>query len=184
MAEQNPYSSPQSELGSPEALGDVKIFAYSGRIGRLRYLAYSGIFVMVLYLVMAFVAGIAAALGDAGGALAGFAIMLLMLAVIPVVFMFIIQRLHDMNASGWLSLLMLVPFVGTVFSLVLLFAPGTQGENRFGLQPKANGAGVIIGAFAPLALLVFMTIVMAAVAIPAYQDYIQRAQSMEQQQGQ
>jgi hypothetical protein len=42
------------------------------------------------------------------------------------------KRLHDMNQSGWLQLLCIIPFV----HLWLLFGPGTEGPNQYGSQPR------------------------------------------------
>ncbi len=54
-----------------------------------------------------------------------------------------VRRLHDCNMSGWwylgLSLASAVPVIGFLASIalfVLLVLPGTQGGNRFGLDPK------------------------------------------------
>jgi uncharacterized membrane protein YhaH (DUF805 family) len=41
------------------------------------------------------------------------------------------RRLHDTDKSGWLLLLGLIPFGGTIV-LVLLVLPGTPSQNRFG----------------------------------------------------
>jgi uncharacterized membrane protein YhaH (DUF805 family) len=43
-----------------------------------------------------------------------------------------VRRLHDTDKSGWMLLLGLIPFVGSVIVLVLLVLPGTPGPNRFG----------------------------------------------------
>lgn len=49
--------------------------------------------------------------------------------------MVLIRRLHDLNLSGWWSLLYLVPYVDIIFCLYVLFAKGTDGPNRFGEDP-------------------------------------------------
>src|SRR5574339_394126 len=95
------------------------------------------------------------------------------IAMIAIQFLPAIQRSHDMNVTGWLSLIVLVPF-GT---LVFLFAPGTRGENNYGLRPPPNGVGVIL--LACLLPLFFVGGILAAIAIPAYQDYTIRAQVTE-----
>jgi len=41
------------------------------------------------------------------------------------------KRLHDMNQSGWLQLLCVIPLV----HLWILLAPGTEGPNRYGPKP-------------------------------------------------
>jgi uncharacterized membrane protein YhaH (DUF805 family) len=47
-----------------------------------------------------------------------------------------IRRLHDTNRTGWLMLLLLIPFVGWIPVLVLCFMEGTKGENQYGPEPK------------------------------------------------
>lgn len=50
-----------------------------------------------------------------------------------------IKRLHDLNKSGWWSLLSLIPFVNLFLSIYLLFFKGTDGLNKYG--PPTNGIG-------------------------------------------
>jgi hypothetical protein len=83
-----------------------------------------------------------------------------------------IQRCHDCDKSGWLVLLMLVPLLNMFFALYLTFMPGTDGPNRFGARPVPNSAGAII--LACLFPLIVIGI-LAAVAIPAYNQYSARA---------
>lgn len=43
-----------------------------------------------------------------------------------------IRRLHDLNRSGWLVLLVFVPIIGVLFMLYLYFTKGDLGANRYG----------------------------------------------------
>lgn len=47
-----------------------------------------------------------------------------------------ISRLHDINSSGWLGFLLLIPLVNIFLILALIFAKGTTGDNRFGSDPR------------------------------------------------
>ena len=49
-----------------------------------------------------------------------------------------IRRLHDQDRSGWLLLLVLIPFLGWFALLVLMCLEGTRGPNRFGSDPKGR----------------------------------------------
>jgi uncharacterized membrane protein YhaH (DUF805 family) len=41
--------------------------------------------------------------------------------------------MHDVDRSGWTSLVWLLPFVGAVAMLIwCLFIPGTKGPNKYG----------------------------------------------------
>lgn len=176
MSNRNPYAPPRanvtlSESGTDE-YGEVRVFSVSGRIGRVRYLAYSIGLSLLAFLALGIVAAIAAAVtGDPSVAIV--VVVLSYFAAILIQFLPAIQRSHDMNVTGWLSLIVLVPF-GT---LVFLFAPGTRGENNYGLRPPPNGVGVIL--VACLLPLLFVGGILAAIAIPAYQDYTIRAQVTE-----
>ncbi|MCP4388391.1 MAG: DUF805 domain-containing protein, partial [Gammaproteobacteria bacterium] len=63
MSETNPYTAPDAALDSGhETLYEPKIFSFSGRIGRMRYLAYSFGISFLLMLVIGVVTGMMAAL--------------------------------------------------------------------------------------------------------------------------
>ena len=48
------------------------------------------------------------------------------------------KRWHDRDKSGWWSLIMLVPLIGSIWMLVECgFLRGTEGPNRFGDDPLA-----------------------------------------------
>lgn len=48
------------------------------------------------------------------------------------------QRCRDFGWTGWAILITLIPVIGTIFSLAMLFIPGTLGPNRFGPDPIPN----------------------------------------------
>jgi uncharacterized membrane protein YhaH (DUF805 family)/Tfp pilus assembly protein PilE len=166
----NPYGAPKvavaAETAEPQP---VNLFSVSGRIGRLRYIAYGVLVYAVLVLLSAVLGAVLGPLGPAGVAIGA----LLPWAVIIVLsFMLTIQRCHDFNASGWLSLLGLVPLVNLVF----WFIPGSDGPNRYGPPTPPNGVMVYIGAVVAPVVIVSFVGILAAVAIPAYSDYTRRAQ--------
>lgn len=41
------------------------------------------------------------------------------------------RRLHDVNLSGWLMLLVLVPFLGALAIVVMMIRPSNQASRRF-----------------------------------------------------
>lgn len=47
-----------------------------------------------------------------------------------------VRRLHDINLSGWWTLVSLVPVVGSTAIIVMHCIKGTDGENRFGPRPR------------------------------------------------
>ena len=188
MAQYNQYQTPQSTVdrGGQQEYGEVKVFSTKGRIGRVRFLAYYFGVLAIIYLVVGILAAIfipviAQASPDSAMAVIMPIYFLLLIVILTYVFTVVIRRCRDFNVSGWLSLVMLVPFVNFIFLLLLMIIPGTDGENNYGPKPPPNSTGVIIAAFSPLVLIVIMGI-LAAIAIPAYQGYIERAQQQQSQQ--
>ena len=47
-----------------------------------------------------------------------------------------VRRLHDIDKSGWMLLILLIPLIGVIWFLVLLFTSGTKGVNSYGEDPK------------------------------------------------
>ena len=169
-AANTPYAPPQAAVGEalPE-FGELEVFGIEGRIGRLRYLAWS-LVLMATALTLFGVAGMGFAISEIVGSI--------LLAIVGIGMLVVsvqigVQRLHDIGWSGWLWLLNLVPVVGGVLALLLLVVPGTTGANRFGPPPPPNSRAVKLLAW--LWLLVPVLGILAAIALPAYQDYMSRA---------
>lgn len=47
-----------------------------------------------------------------------------------------VRRLHDVGKSGWMLLIILIPVIGTIWLLVLLFSDSNIGVNEYGNNPK------------------------------------------------
>ena len=47
------------------------------------------------------------------------------------------RRLHDMNKSGWMQLLWLIPIFGWVYLIYVLAQPGDAADNLHGAQPTS-----------------------------------------------
>ena len=47
-----------------------------------------------------------------------------------------VRRLHDVNKSGWMFLVALIPIAGAIWLLVLLCTEGDHGDNKYGPNPK------------------------------------------------
>ena len=175
MSSPNPFAPPLAhvrDIEQAQQFQPVRIFSIAGRIGRLRYLAY----VVGSSLLMSIVGGaIAGAVGVAANSPSLIAGMTILIYVAIAVFnvMFLIQRSHDMDLSGWFSILAFIPFVG----LYWLFKGGTPGPNRFGAPPPPNTLGVKILAWVlPVIMLIG---ILAAIALPAYVNYQTRAKAVQ-----
>lgn len=162
----SPYATPRSQVGEPlPEFAELKLLGVDGRIGRLRYLAWT----LVLTLVCMPLLGIAM-----GGFAIANAIGVLLVAAVTiglgvVSVMFGVKRLHDIGWSGWLLLLSFVPLVGSVFALLMLVLPGTPGANRYGPPAPPNSTAVQVLAWLWLGLIVlaFFGAIIAAIALPS-----------------
>ena len=47
-----------------------------------------------------------------------------------------IKRAHDRNHTGWYILLTMIPLIGIIWSIELLFFKGTEGTNQYGEDPR------------------------------------------------
>jgi uncharacterized membrane protein YhaH (DUF805 family) len=180
---ENPYSAPDAVLDEPivDETYQPEWFSWSGRIGRLRYLAYSTGMMMIAAVVIGIAAAILVPLAGSQKNPAVFALLgLLYIPIIVAAVAMARRRLNDLNHSGWLQLLLFIPFVGAFFGLYMLFAPGTSTANKYGPKPAKNSTGVVVaGLVFPL---IFVIGILAAIAIPAYQQYVTRAKAASVEQ--
>lgn len=115
-------------------------FSFDGRIRRIEYLLSSllgGIVTAIAFWLGVGTALFGAASGSGSGF--GFGMFIGFIALIAGLWFMIAQdvkRLHDVDKSGWLLLLVLVPIVNIALGLYLLLADGTVGPNRYGADPK------------------------------------------------
>jgi uncharacterized membrane protein YhaH (DUF805 family) len=100
-------------------------FGWSGRMARLPY-ATANTWLVTLLVVLT----VHMLQRPSGGRL-------VLLALGAIVFFVLSMRLavlrcHDCDRHGWWAMILLVPYAGTLASLVLSFMPGTRGDNEFG----------------------------------------------------
>ena len=147
MSDANPYSAPDAALDTgQDVLYQPKIFSFSGRIGRMRYLAYGIGLNILLMAAMIPLGGMTATMGgEAGMSMLGMVMVgLFYIATIAISIMFAKRRLNDLNRSGWWFLLFLVPIVNLLMAIYMVFFPGSDGDNKFGPAPTSNSVGVLI----------------------------------------
>ncbi len=179
MEQSNPYAAPSSDVAlqdSPDQYDDGRWYSPAGRLGRARFFLRA----FGYYFLFLFASGLLSGLGAAlSPTLAPILIIPLAIAYAVIAFSQSVKRLHDMNWSGWWLLLFVIPFVNLVMALVLLFKPGTDGPNDYGLPAyPAKRAGLWIAiTFGGIILIG----ILAAIAIPAYQDFVNRAQQAQSQ---
>jgi uncharacterized membrane protein YhaH (DUF805 family) len=110
------------------------LFSFSGRRNRKSYiLASLAIFaiivvVWIVAMMLAYGGSSMIALGIAG---------LLSIPAAIVSWAISSQRCRDFGWTGWAVLITLIPYVGWLFAIAIMFIPGNQGANRYGPDPLA-----------------------------------------------
>lgn len=171
----SPYAPPQADVAErvPE-YAPLKPFGVEGRIGRLRFLAWSMVLSLVTIAVVGVFALIALALvstdSTAGLIIGGILAFVLCVVFLIATILISVQRLHDVGWSGWLWLLNLVPFVGSFFPLLLVVLPGSGVANRYGAPPPPNSTAVKVLSSLWLVLIALMIVGAMAGGISAIQD--------------
>jgi uncharacterized membrane protein YhaH (DUF805 family) len=177
----NPYSTPASDLHRDLSDGQNDTsspFSAKGRFGRLSYLAWY----LLITIVTLIIAGVVMALTGATTSVltasdpdavlsfytsgAGIAVLAIMLVSLVVHLIFFIRRLHDINMSGWFSLLFLIPLVNLIFGIYALVKKGTEGVNRFGSARATPKWEKIVGIIALVLIVLYLVVIIAAIVAP------------------
>lgn len=123
----------QSPGGARRAPGEqpagVLGLGFSGRLGRLDYFSAS-LLSTTLWLLL-----VLAAVATGKMALAGLGLFLSVVYGIRN----IVLRLHDTGKTGWLALIVLVPVLGGLMALALLFIGGDGDDNDYGAVATDGG---------------------------------------------
>ncbi|MEJ5061877.1 MULTISPECIES: DUF805 domain-containing protein [unclassified Pseudomonas] len=185
---ESPYAPPQANVGEhlPE-YATLKPFDVEGRIGRLRFLAWSMVLSLVTIAVVSVFALVGLALvstdSTAGLIIGGILAFILCVVFLIASILITVQRLHDIGWSGWLWLLNLVPFVGSFFPLLLLLMPGTNLANRYGAPPPPNSTAVKVLSSLWVVLIALLIAGAMAGGISAIQDEYENTLESSYQSG-
>lgn len=164
----NPYQTPEGQLTTDDqAVGEIKFFSPSSRINRLRYWAHGAVFAIAFYVMLA-IGGALYLLASPWVAVPILVLAYIGLFVFSVIVM--IQRLHDLNKTGWMWLLALVPLANLYLLVILIFFKGTPGRNNYGLQTPPNKVWHWLLA---IGFPVLVLVVIFAYVVPAYNQYRQ-----------
>ncbi len=174
----SPYAPPRATVGDdlPE-YATLKVFTIHGRIGRLRYLAWTLVLTLALLVAGGIISTVSFAVATASpvlGTLIGVVLGLaLFVALVWVSVQIGVQRLHDLGWSGWLYFLNLVPLVNSVFPILLLVLPGNAGANQYGAPPPRNSTVVKVLATLWLAFIPVVLAIVVTLGMNGYLDQLE-----------
>lgn len=131
------------------------LFTFSGRRNRKSYFLYLVAMMVFLAILWGAVVGavdgggarqfedLGAGYGHAGPGTVGAVIVAGLLTFLAAISGWIVaaQRCRDFGWTGWAVLITLLPAIGWLFGLALIFIPGTLGPNRYGPDPLGGIPG-------------------------------------------
>ena len=170
----SPYAPPRAQVGAtwPE-FGELKVFTVQGRIGRLRYLAWT----LVLMVAIIAVTGVCATILTRSLVGGGLLIAIAAIGFFIVSVQIGVQRLHDVGWSGWLLLINLVPFVGSLFPILMMVIPGNTGANQYGAPQPPNTTAVKVLASLWLAIIAILMVGAFVGGISTFESEVQSTAS-------
>ena len=161
-----------------EGFNNRRFFDWHGRVSRVQFLAYSTfnalIALMLVALLFVMIGGFQGMVNASSEQLP---MSLLGASSVGVAVLFYLQlavskrRFNDLNKTGWLALLMLVPGVNILVYLYLLAIEGTAGANYYGLPARpATQLKTVLMVLIPL-LVMSLIGLLTQVVVPSYQSY-------------
>lgn len=161
-----------------EGFNNRRFFDWHGRVSRVQFLAYSTfnalIALMLVALLFVMIGGFQGMVNASSEQLP---MSLLGASSVGVAVLFYLQlavskrRFNDLNKTGWLALLMLVPGVNILVYLYLLAIEGTAGANYYGLPARpASQLKTVLMLLIPL-LVMSLIGLLTQVVVPSYQSY-------------
>ena len=107
-------------------------FSFKGRMNRKAY-CIMGLKCLGFYFLLGVFASFLVQEGSDG--LGGFILLVATIAFAICNYSLTVRRLHDLNFSGWLAIIMFIPYVNLIAALFIILAPGTEGSNEYGEDP-------------------------------------------------
>lgn len=161
-----------------EGFNNRRFFDWHGRVSRVQFLAYSTfnalIALMLVALLFVMIGGFQGMVNASSEQLP---MSLLGASSVGVAVLFYLQlavskrRFNDLNKTGWLALLMLVPGVNILVYLYLLAIEGTAGANYYGLPARpASQLKTVLMVLIPL-LVMSLIGLLTQVVVPSYHSY-------------
>lgn len=134
------YSTKSEDVLAPRNSYGVHVLDARRRLGRYRYFCYTlfiYLLMFVAFCIEGYLAHFSKSIISADGALNLLIVLWILTFLIGMVLQILItiRRFHDLNASGWCAVVMIVPAAAAIFALVLVIFSGTAGDNRYGPAP-------------------------------------------------
>jgi uncharacterized membrane protein YhaH (DUF805 family) len=172
----NPYKTPSSDPQLPPSneVDTSSPLSPKGRFGRLSFIAWYMLVTVLSYIAMGLLGGTTLLMETEPeklvlffSSIGGLSYLLLTIITSVLLVIFVIRRLHDVNTTGWLAVLLIVPLVNLLLLLYLLLKRGDEGGNRFAAVRPTPGWEKVLGYIGTALLLSGVIGIMMAILLPA-----------------
>lgn len=168
----NVYAAPGTNFSDAGVEATTCLFAFHGRIGRVRWIAYTTSLWMLASLALAVLVQLA---GLVSQQLMRWTGLVLSYAIWIVPFLVARRRLQDLDLGAQYLLGLLIPFINLYVILMLFFKRGDDAGNTFGPAPAPNDRkAYVLACLIPVCATIG---ILVAIAIPAYQHYAAKARA-------
>ena len=168
----NVYAAPTANLSTDDIVTETILFSFNGRIGRIRWIAYMCGMFFLTSMIVAIALGILTVGNPALlkkleylNTIVGFGVLIFVSR----------RRLRDLGLGAIFLGLAIIPFINLYFFFMMIFKRGDEGANEYGPAPSPNTRSVYLLAWIMPAI--FVIGILAAVAIPAYKSYSDKARA-------
>ena len=103
-------------------------FTFSGRSSRKEY----WMFILINVVISIIIGIVGSIVGDKYSIISVLYILVMIIPTLAVD----VRRLHDTGKSAWWLLINFVPFIGSIWFIVLMVLDSNLGENKYGKNPK------------------------------------------------
>lgn len=184
---QDPYEGIESQSATPvlsfaqveQEFNQSRFFDWYGRISRIQFLVYSAFNALIALLILEALLiliggfqGVVKASSDQWpiSVLGATGLVVSILGYLQ--FAVTKRRFNDLNKTGWLALIMIVPVINIVVFIYLFAAKGSEGANYYGLPARpATNLKTVLMLLLPLLVIALISLVMQGI-VPSYQPLL------------
>jgi uncharacterized membrane protein YhaH (DUF805 family) len=167
----NIYAAPNADLTDEASSSETILFSVNGRIGRVRWIGYMS----AMYLMVSLALGVVSVAGQGSQQFQKIVPLFSMLVMLAAFILVCRRRLQDLGMGNLGLVLGFIPFINLYFFFMMIFKRGDDFGNEYGPTPAPNNRSAILLAWILPGIMIIG--IVAAIALPAYAKYMDKARA-------